>query len=93
MHNTNVVFRVGVSKDLICWEQINGLSFISLQNIVSWFVSLFALFKLTYLKIMCVKVVWWELSYFRTFNVPLEEAKDLFFGGQNMKGNFQHLPI
>ncbi len=35
MHNTNVVFGVGVSKDETCFEQISVVSFTSLQNIAS----------------------------------------------------------
>ncbi len=38
----------------IYFEQVRVVSFTYLQNIVSCFVSLFALFKLTYLNIMCV---------------------------------------
>jgi len=35
MHNTNVVFGVGMFEDDTCFEQISVVSFISLQNIVS----------------------------------------------------------
>jgi hypothetical protein len=37
MHNSNVIFGVGVSKEETCFKQVNVISFNSLQNVLNSF--------------------------------------------------------
>jgi len=88
-HNPNVVFKVRMSKEETCFEQISVISFTSLENTLNSFVLVCTL------KLTCVTTY---LSKFR-FNksCPIfkhlmclwKRQNTLFFGGQNMKEYFQ----
>jgi hypothetical protein len=55
------------------------------------FIFVFTHFKLFYLGIMCANIC--SMSCFHTFDVPLEDVKDLLFGDKNMQGNFKQFFI
>jgi hypothetical protein len=86
--NPNVVFRVGLSKEETCFEQISVISFTYLENTLNSFVLVCTL------KLTCVTTYLSKFRfnkscpYFWTFDVPLEEAKDPLLWWSKHEGVF-----
>jgi hypothetical protein len=94
MHKINVIFRIRVSKDETCFEQINVFFFFftSLKDFVSLFYFIFACFELIYLRIVCVNVGFIKIVMLSRIWCAIERSKKtLLFGGQSMKRIFWQL--
>ncbi len=89
VRNPNVVFKVGLSKEETCFEQISVISFTSLENTLNSFVFVCTL------KLTCVTTYLSKFRFnkscpiFRHLMCLWKRQKTLFFGGQNMKEYFQ----
>jgi hypothetical protein len=62
MHNTDVVFGVGVFEDATCFEQV--LFLYLFERHVNQIIFLFAHLKLTYLGILCVSASLTKITMF-----------------------------
>jgi len=94
MHNINVISRVGVSNDETCFEQIIFTFYLFERHCDLFFLFTTCTFQVNLFGNYVCKCSF-DMNYHASTHLMCRWKKErtFFFGGLNMKDNFQQLPI